>query len=281
MASMQSIKRRIKSVNGTRQITRAMNLVASSKLSKAKESYESSKPFFESITKVISSIVKDADSVFTQKREVKNTGVIVITGDRGLCGGYNINVCKRALELEEKGSTVYFAVGSRGYDYLSHKSCNFSDVYTGISENPDYENAREIGERVTEMFVNNQLDRVYIVYTEYISTISNEPRVMQLLPVLSDDFEKSESTDLTMTLYEPSEESVLAYVIPKYVNAVIYGALTESAVCELTSRMTAMDSATDNASQMLDSLNLHYNRARQGAITQELTEIVSGSNALE
>ena len=131
------------------------------------------------------------------------------------------------------------------------------------------------------MYQNGDVDEVYLVYTEYISTIASEPKVMRLLPLDTESLGESEKDNLTLTIYEPDDETVLAYVIPKYINTVIYGALVESAVCELTSRMTAMDSATDNATQMLDTLNLHYNRARQGAITQELTEIVSGSNALE
>ena len=131
------------------------------------------------------------------------------------------------------------------------------------------------------MYQNGDVDEVYLVYTEYISTIASEPKVMRLLPLDTESLGESEKDNLTLTIYEQDDETVLAYVIPKYINTVIYGALVESSVCELTSRMTAMDSATDNATQMLDTLNLHYNRARQGAITQELTEIVSGSNALE
>lgn len=284
MASMRSIKRRIKSVNSTQQITKAMNLVASSKLTKAKQSFDDTKPFFNAIRRVIANVVKgtgDNGNVFLKKRDINNTGVIVITGDRGLCGGYNTNACKAALEITQGKNASYVTVGSKGYEFLKHKKCDFAQTYGEISEKPTYEDARQIGEKITEMYREGQVDEVYLVYTEYISTIASEPKVIRLLPLDTEDMEEGEKESLTLTLYEPDDETVLEYVIPKYINTVIYGALVESAVCELTSRMTAMDSATDNASQMLDTLNLHYNRARQGAITQELTEIVSGSNALE
>ena len=284
MASMRNIKRRIKSVNSTQQITKAMNLVASSKLTKAKQNFDDTKPFFNAIRRVIANVVKGAgntDNVFLKSREVKNTGVVILTGDRGLCGGYNTNACKTALGITEGKSASYITVGSKGVEFLKHKGCDFAQNYTGISEKPTYEDARDIGEKITQMYQNGDVDEVYLVYTEYISTIASEPKVMRLLPLDTESLGESEKDNLTLTIYEPDDETVLAYVIPKYINTVIYGALVESSVCELTSRMTAMDSATDNASQMLDTLNLHYNRARQGAITQELTEIVSGSNALE
>ena len=284
MASMRNIKRRIKSVNSTQQITKAMNLVASSKLTKAKQNFDDTKPFFNAIRRVIANVVKGAgstDNVFLKSREVKNTGVVILTGDRGLCGGYNTNACKTALGITEGKSASYITVGSKGFEFLKNKGCDFAQNYTGISEKPTYEDARAIGEKITQMYQNGDVDEVYLVYTEYISTIASEPKVMRLLPLDTESLGESEKDNLTLTIYEPDDETVLAYVIPKYINTVIYGALVESSVCELTSRMTAMDSATDNATQMLDTLNLHYNRARQGAITQELTEIVSGSNALE
>lgn len=284
MASMRNIKRRIKSVNSTQQITKAMNLVASSKLTKAKQNFDDTKPFFNAIRRVIANVVKGAgntDNVFLKSREAKNTGVVILTGDRGLCGGYNTNACKAALGITEGKSASYITVGSKGFEFLKNKGCDFAQNYTGISEKPTYEDARAIGEKITQMYQNGDVDEVYLVYTEYISTIASEPKVMRLLPLDTESLGESEKDNLTLTIYEPDDETVLAYVIPKYINTVIYGALVESSVCELTSRMTAMDSATDNATQMLDTLNLHYNRARQGAITQELTEIVSGSNALE
>lgn len=287
MASMRDIKRRIKSVSSTQQITKAMNLVASSKLNRAKSRFNDTKPYFNAVQRVIANVVRGSKGVsneFMTAREVKNTAVIVITGDRGLCGGYNSNACKQAYNLVSGKQAQFITIGSKAKDYFTHKGCSIADEYRGISEKPQYGDAMVLGEKAIKMFADKEVDEVYLVYTEYISTIASEPKTIKLLPLDSKDFidkndEKPHSS--TLTIYEPDEEEVLNYVIPKYINTVIYGALVESAVCELGARMTAMDSATENASEMISKLNLVYNRVRQGAITQEITEIVSGSNALE
>ncbi|MGN1318382.1 MAG: ATP synthase F1 subunit gamma [Lachnospirales bacterium] len=290
MASMRDIKRRIKSVSSTQQITKAMNLVASSKLTRAKTRFNATKPYFNAIQKVIVDIVKGSNGVtspYLKDREGKKVACIVISGDRGLCGGYNTNVCKAAYNLVSDKEAAMITIGAKARDYFSHKHINISEEIKGISENPTYDDARKLGEKVVKMFADEEVDEVYIAYTEYISTIASEPKLVKLLPLDPKDFaDKNENSDdktsnLTLTIYEPDEEEVLNYIIPKYVNTVIYGALVESAVCELGARMTAMDSATENAADMISSLNLVYNRVRQGAITQEITEIVSGSNALE
>jgi F-type H+-transporting ATPase subunit gamma len=289
MASMRDIKRRIKSVNSTKQITKAMNLVASSKLTRAKNRFSDTKPFFDRTQKVIAEIAKGAKGVthdFLEEREVKKTAVIVISGDRGLCGGYNTNVCKLANNIiTEKGreKSGLITIGNKAKDYFNHKNVEYLETFRGISEKPQYNDALTIGQKALDLFASGEVDEVYLVYTEFITTISSEAKAVKLLPLNINDFktDENESQSMTLTIYEPSEEAVLDYVIPKYINTVIYGALVESAVCELGARMTAMDSATENASEMIDKLNLLYNRVRQGAITQELTEIVSGSNALE
>lgn len=287
MASMRDIKRRIKSVSSTQQITKAMNLVASSKLARAKNRYMDTRPFFRYTRRAIGNIMRGNTGTvhpYLTQREVKNTCVIVITGDRGLCGGYNTNVCKAAVNTVAGKQSVFVTIGGKGRDYLNHRSQNIAKSYRGISEKPQYEDAKLIGERILKMYDAGEIDEVYLAYTEFISTISNEPKVIKLLPLNADEFEQAareEEKDLTLTIYEPSEDEVLDYIIPKYLNTVLYGAMVESAACELSSRMTAMDSATENASEMIDDLNLLYNRVRQGAITQEITEIVGGSNALE
>ncbi len=286
MASMRDIKRRIKSVSSTQQITKAMNLVASSKLTRAKNRFKDTQPFFNCTRRAIANIVKGSSGAvhpYLQEREVRNTAVIVITGDRGLCGGYNSNVCKTALGVtDEKPDTVFITIGSKGKDYLKHRHQKIVAEYRGISEKPKYDDAKIIGERVLELYDKGEIDEVYLAYTEFISTISNEPKLIKLLPMSASDFDdETGGGSSTLTIYEPSEEEVLDYIVPKYVNTVLYGAMVESAACELSSRMTAMDSATENASEMIDDLNLLYNRVRQGAITQEITEIVGGSNALE
>ncbi len=287
MASMRDIKRRIKSVNSTQQITKAMNLVASSKLNRAKTRFTDTKPYFEATKRVIANVVKGSkgvSSVFMQERNQSGKAlVIVIAGDKGLCGGYNSNVCKAAMEIiSSKDSAAVFAVGNKSKEFFNHKGVEIAQSFRDVSEKPDYMDAYALGSKAIDMYEKGEVDEVYFVYTEFITTLSCEPKSIKLLPLDPKDFVNDEQPhSATLTIYEPDEEAVLNYVIPKYVNTVIYGGMVESAVCELSSRMTAMDSATENASEMIESLNLMYNRARQGAITQEITEIISGSNALE
>ena len=283
MASMRDIKRRIKSVNSTQQITNAMYLVASSKLNKAKARLEDTRPFFNETRKVIANIVNGSGNIshpYLDKREVKSTGVIVVTGDRGLCGGYNTNINKKAMSaIKNKETDKVIAIGSKSRDYFKSRA-NLVQSFTNISEHPTYEDALQVGRLALDMFTSGEVDEVYLAYTEFISTLASEPKLIKLFPLDVNDFKTEEKTETTvgaLTIYEPSEEAVLEYVIPKYVNTVIFGAMVESAVCELGARMTAMDSATENAEEMIDYLNLVYNRARQSAITQEITEIVSGS----
>lgn len=283
MASMRDIKRRIKSVNSTQQITNAMYLVASSKLNKAKARLEDTRPFFTETRRVIENIVNSSGNIshpYLEKREVKSTCVIVITGDRGLCGGYNTNINKLAMTaIKNKEKDKVIAIGGKSKEYFKRRA-NLVHSFTNISEHPIYEDALQIGRLALDMFTSGEVDEVYLAYTEFVSTLASEPKLIKLFPLDVDDFkteEKTQNDASALTIYEPSEEAVLEYVIPKYVNTVIFGAMVESAVCELGARMTAMDSATENAEEMIDSLNLVYNRARQSAITQEITEIVSGS----
>ncbi|MCD8158596.1 MAG: ATP synthase F1 subunit gamma [Clostridiales bacterium] len=283
MASMRDIKRRIKSVNSTRQITKAMNLVASSKLNKAKARLEGTKPFAEETRKVIAEIGAAAgrlnNPLFAEEVKGNKALVIVLTGDKGLCGGYNSNVCKETQALCEGKDAKLITVGTKGRDYFKRRSVPIDKSVVGISEHFEFGDAVALGERALKMYKEKEVDAVYLVSTKYISSISSAPKSIRLLPVNPNEFEGEAKAD-SLVLYEPSEEAVLEYIVPKYVNTVIYGGLVEASVCELGARMTAMDAATDNAKEMLDSLNLLYNRVRQGAITNEITEIVNGSNAL-
>ncbi|MCD7905737.1 MAG: ATP synthase F1 subunit gamma [Clostridiales bacterium] len=283
MASMRDIKRRIKSVNSTRQITKAMNLVASSKLNRAKARLEETKPFAEETRKVIAEIGAAAgglnNPLFAEKPKGNKALVIVITGDKGLCGGYNSNVCKEAQALCESKEAKVITVGSKGRDYFKRRTIPIDRSVVGISEHFEYGDAVVLGEHALKLYRERDIDAVYLVSTKYISSISSTPKAVRLLPVNPKEFEGKGASG-SLVLYEPSEGAVLEYIVPKYVDTLIYGALVESSVCELGARMTAMDAATDNAEEMLDSLNLLYNRVRQGAITNEITEIVSGSNAL-
>lgn len=283
MASMRDIKRRIKSVNSTQQITKAMNLVASSKLTRAKNRLMDTRPFFQETRKVIAGVVNGSKGIshpFLEQREVKKKAIILITGDRGLCGGYNANVSKAAMShAEDVNNVSAITVGSKGREFFKRRGIKIIESFTGISEKPGYSDALKIGQLALDLFTKGEADEIYLAYTEFITTLYSEPKVIKVLPVDVNEFtnDDGDSSGQSLTIYEPDEEAVLEYVIPKYVNTVIFGAMVESAVCELGARMTAMDSATENASEMIDSLNLLYNRARQGQITQEITEIVGGS----
>lgn len=283
MASMRDIKRRIKSVNSTQQITKAMNLVASSKLTRAKNRLMDTRPFFQETRKVIAGVVNGSKGIshpFLEQREVKKKAIILITGDRGLCGGYNANVSKAAMShAEDVNNVSAITVGSKGREFFKRRDIKIIESFTGISEKPGYSDALKIGQLALDLFTKGEADEIYLAYTEFITTLYSEPKVIKVLPVDVNEFTNNDgdSSGQSLTIYEPDEEAVLEYVIPKYINTVIFGAMVESAVCELGARMTAMDSATENASEMIDSLNLLYNRARQGQITQEITEIVGGS----
>jgi len=285
MASMIDIKRRIKSVKSTQQITKAMNLVATAKLQRAKNRLGSTRPFYEQTRKVISSIVRNSEDIthpFVKKREVKNTIVIVITGDKGLCGGYNSNVIKAAFAAAENRKNVsIIAVGKKGIDFFTKNDSNIMQDYIGVSEKPEYEDAARIGNIIVDLYNKGEVDEVLIAYTVFESTISHIPTVDTLLPIDTSEFkEEKQEGSRNLMLYEPNENVVLSYVVPKYINTLIYGALAESSACEQGARMTSMDSATKSANDTIGSMTIIYNRARQSAITQEITEIVAGASAL-
>lgn len=287
MASMRDIKRRIKSVGSTQQITKAMNLVSASKLQKAKGELAKTKPFYEETFRVIGNVINNSKGIHHPYLEAKEGGktlIILVTSDRGLCGGYNANINKLVAHFSEKKDVEFVIVGSKGRDYFKRRGGTIIKTHLGVSEKPTYEVAKTIGELALEQFVSGDFSEVYLAYTEFITTLSHEPKLRRLLPVDTSEFESEnaeEENKLSLMSYEPDEDEVLSYMVPKYINTTIFGGLIDSATCQQAARMTSMDSATENAYSMIDSLTLQYNRARQGAITQEITEIVSGANALE
>lgn len=288
MASLQDIKGRIKSIDSTKKITSAMNLVATSKLNKSKEAALKTRPFFNKILSVMQSIAANANgqgSPFLKANGSDVKAYITLSGDKGLCGGYNSNICKLTMKaIEDKDKTHMIVVGRRGIDQFRSKGFTVAKGVTDISEAPTYASAKEIADYVTNLFLKGEIGEVYLSYTSFKSTIQQEPTMVRLLPLDIEHIEKpkseaNEPSDLLS--YEPSPEAVLGYVIPRYVADVIYGALCEASASENGARMTAMDSATENAQEIQDKLSIQYNRARQAAITQELTEIVAGVGALK
>lgn len=298
MAGMGSrdIKRKIRSVNSTKQITKAMELVSTAKLKRAKDKVDITKPYFKQVVETVQEIVKAEKSLkheYLSYREVKKTLYIVIAADRGLCGGYNVNVAKKALEtIDDKSAAAFITVGKKTRDFFTKINCEIVKDYLYISEKPSYGDAQDIARRALRMYETEQVDAIKLVYTRLISTISQVPEMLNLLPAVLPEAEvmepevdahgeKVEAPDLKFTTYEPSAEAVLSYLIPKYIESTIFGALIESAACEQAARRVAMESASDNADEMIEELTLTYNQARQSAITQEISEIVSGAEALK
>lgn len=279
---MKDIKRRIKSVNSTRQITKAMELVASAKLKKAKERVDNSKPYFLTVYNTLAKIARSSkgiDNVFLKTRDVKNKGYIVIAGDRGLAGGYNSNILKMAVNEMNGKKEIIIPIGKKSVEFFAKRDYKIAKEFTGIFENADYADAMEIANLSMDLYKNGEIDELYLVYTEFKSALTQTPKVLKLLP-LSFEADK-ENQKVELINYEPSEEVALSYIIPKFVASSIYGGIVESSASEQGARRTAMESANDNADEMISKLELSYNRARQASITQELSEIVAGAEALK
>lgn len=283
MASMREIKRRKGSIQSTAQITKAMKLVSTVKFQKAKGKAEGSRPYFDKMYETVTSILGKTGHVihpYLTGGNSEKKGIILISSNRGLAGGYNANVVKLVTSAGfAPEEVVLYTIGRKGKDVLFHKGFNIAGDYSDVIEAPLYSDARKIGHAVLDAYSSGQIGEIYLAYTSFKNTVVHIPRLIRLLPVTVSEEEKEEDLLPPMN-YEPSAEEALDAIIPKYVCSIIYGALMEAAASENGARMTAMDNATSNAEEMIDKLTLSYNRARQGAITQEITEIVSGSEAL-
>lgn len=282
---MRDIKRHIRSVSSTRQITRAMELVASVKMRKARERLERTRPYFQSIEEAINDITmhtRDIQNDLINPREVKKTCYIIITADRGLAGGYNANVIRTAQShMKEKGEVSVITIGQKAKEHFRKTNLSIDGEFTQISEDPTYAHAKNIRSLCIELYNQGLVDEVYLVYTGFLSTISYKPTVTRLLPLASGEKQEDDRPKVSkLMLYEPSPGVVLDYLIPKYIESMIFGALIESAASEQSARRIAMKNATDNAGEIIEDLQLKYNRARQASITQEIAEIVGGAEAL-
>ena len=279
-ASMNDIKSRIKSVTGTMQITKAMELVATSKLRRAREKIEQSRPFHQIIGEAIDSLMSSGkldESVWSGKSECKRPLYVVIAGDRGLAGGYNANIFRMTAALTKDQEAKILPLGKKAVDHYKHRGADIltdsyyqvSDVSVGTSLN--------IAEDICKSFISGEFDSVFVVYTKFVSMISQTPVYEQLLPLERDD---TKSEELIEPIFVGEAEDILNKVIPQYVGGVLYSVVCESLASESAARRTAMNAANKNAAEIIDTLVLKYNRARQAVITQEITEIVSGSEAL-
>jgi len=291
MPSLKAIKRRIASVNNTQQIMKAMNMVSASKVHKNRSKMEAIKPLFDGAKEFFNQGIffeHREDSIYFAPRPTKSAAYIVISGERGLCGSYNSNILKAALshmEIENIGTKEQIiTIGAKGKEFYTRRNKMVVNDYPGVLENPPYGIAEDIAMYLTDRFIEdgdsqesleNRLDAIYLVYTQFETLLSHSVKVINLLPFASDIV----ATD-DMTIYEPNVHTYLKKAVPIYLAMAIYGAMIESSVCEQASRMVSMDSAARNAEEIVDKLTLQYNRQRQSVITQEISEIVSGANAI-
>lgn len=286
-SSTREIKRKIRSVNSTMQITKAFELVSTAKLKRARDRMDVAKPYFDTIKKAVQDILQSDNQL---KSQYISTGesvkplYIVITSDRGLCGGYNVNAVKKAVESTNRETAKFLTIGKKAHDILSAHNYNVIDSFLYISEKPEFIHATQIARVAMSLYESGEVDSIQFVYTAFASTISQVATKIQLLPIVSEKTEKSEQTEksehsMTLVGYEPSIEEVLGYIIPKYIESSIYGGLIESSASEQAARRIAMESASDNAEEIIEDLTLFFNQARQAAITQELSEIVGGAEA--
>jgi len=291
--NMREIKSHIKSINQMRQITKAMKLISASKLKKARAQRELTLPYFNKVRETIADILAhsgDVESKFfdlKDEKEGKKKAYIVITGDKGMAGGYNSNIIKlseRAIG-DNKENVLLLVAGNSGRSYFIRKNFNVYTEFDYAVQNPTVYRAREIADIILDLYNKQEVDEVHIVFTQMVSALSLEPKTLQLLPIeigaLREDVKANKIIVDEKFKYEPSASTVLDVLIPKYIKGIIYGAFVEAFTSEQSARMTAMDNATTNADDMLQKLNLYYNRARQAAITQEISEIVGGAAALK
>ena len=287
MASMREIKRRRVSIQSTQQITKAMKLVATVKLQKARQRAENGGAYFQYMYKTVTSMLAKAGNIdhpYLNGGDSDKVGIVVITSNRGLAGGYNSNVAKLVLASGfEKENVRLYTVGKKGADMLSRKGYQVAENYSDVIEEPSFEDAKKVGNRLLQDYMNGEIGEIYVAYTEFKNTVVHIPKMVKLLPVeeaQSEDSQVDEEEKLTLMNFEPSEEEAISLLIPKYVTSILYGAFVKAVASENGARMQAMDSATNNAEEIISDLELKYNRARQGAITQELTEIIAGADAI-
>ena len=277
--SMKDIKLRIKSVESTMQITKAMELVASSKMRRAKERVEHSRPYFEtlyeSLTKIAAADPR-ARNPYLRRDDIKRTLLVVIAGDRGLAGGYNANVFKQADAAE--GPVTVLPIGKRSAEYFAHHGAGLFTPEGLMAADVSVSEGFTLSHQITEGFLKGEYDAVKLCYTRFDSMMTQTATTLEVLPLTIEPTEAQKAeARRSQILYKPSCEEVFGAIIPEYVAGVLYGAVCESVASELAARRTAMDAATKNAGEMIEHLNLYYNRARQAAITQEITEIVAGA----
>ncbi len=287
MASMKEIKRRRGSIQSTRQITKAMQLVSTVKLQKTRTKAEEAKPYFSLMYDTMFSILSRSNNMSHRFVKASNEkegkkAIIVISSNRGLAGGYNNNIARLVETSFSKEEALIYAIGKKAKDTLERRGYEILGEYNEVILDPMYQDAVDITKKLLSDYEEGKISEIYVVYTHFKNTVVHVPTLKKLLPISLDEAEKEEDKEKSTLLmnYAPNEEEVLEAIVPKYISAIIYGSLQQAIASENGARMNAMENATNNADELIDKLLLKYNRARQGAITQELTEIVAGANAI-
>ena len=292
MATLRDIKGRIKGVKSTQQITKAMKMVAAARLRRAQENIINAKPYSKKIAEMLQnllSIEKNFSNPLFAEREVKRIALIVVTSDRGLCGGFNMNVIRKAEELakdefanyDHDGNLVLYCIGKKGNDYFTKRPYNVVGSYPGIFSHLKFEFASGLIKELTAKYISGEIDKVLVVYNEFKSVIQQKTTIEQLFPIKPFEAKNDETVQDVNYIYEPDKARIIGALLPKHLNAQMWTTLLDSYAAELGARMTAMDMATENAKELIRSLNLTYNKVRQASITKEILEIVSGANALK
>ncbi len=288
---LRAIKRRISSVKSTQKITSAMELIASSRIIRAQQRVEAARPYAEEMRQLMASVSANAGNVdhplLQERDEAGSVGTIVVTADRGLAGAYNSNVIRAAERdlREQNADPKLFLVGKKGVTYFRFRGYDFEDSWMGFSEQPRIENAREVARTVSESFGDGEVDQVKLAFTRFESALTQRPTVIQLLPLPREELEELEQErdkeeHRAQYVFEPAPEEILNYLLPRYVEGLIYQGMLEAAASEHAARRRAMKAATDNADELIETLTRNYNQARQAEITTEIMEVVGGAEAL-
>ncbi|NOX36173.1 MAG: ATP synthase F1 subunit gamma [Calditrichaeota bacterium] len=287
MATLREIKRRIGSIKSTQQITKAMKMVAAAKLRRAQENIFAVRPYAYKVRELIGDLMEQIeffDDPLLEERPVERALLVVVTADRGLCGAFNSNIIRRAIreiEIHPQIETWLVTVGKKGNDFFAKRDYRIENSYLDVFNNLQFDRAKAIVNYLIEAFVSGKVDQVKIVYNEFKSVIQQNLVVEQFLPITRQHMASGESGYRTDYIYEPSKEAILKALLPKHLNVQFWRVLLESFAAEQGARMTAMENATDNATELIYELTLQYNKARQAAITKEISEIVGGAEALK
>jgi F-type H+-transporting ATPase subunit gamma len=285
---LRAVKRRITSVKSTQKITRAMELIASSRIIKAQRRVEAARPYAEKMQELMASVARNASNIdhplLRQRDTVGTVGHVVITADRGLAGAYNSNVIRAAeRDMRDHDQTRLFISGKKGISYFNFRGYDIAESWQGFSDQPRIENAREVAKAAVEAFTSDDVDEVRLVYTRYESALVQRPVVLKLLPVPQEEFEQDEEQakgQAANYVFEPEPEDILSYLLPRYVEGAVLQGMLEAAASEHAARRRAMKAATDNAEELIDNLTREYNQARQAEITTEIMEVIGGAEAL-